>query len=93
MPLISGFRSTSVWKAFFLNSIASTLVIFIAINVKSRFDKFTYKKDPDREIVRTTNWQSIVLTLISTFATSMIAFSVMYFVFGFGGGMLVNPGD
>lgn len=91
MPLIAGFRSTSVWKAFFLNSIASALVIFIAINVKSRFDKFTAKKDPDREIVRTTNWKSIVLTLIATFTASMIAFSTMYFVFGFGGGMLVSP--
>lgn len=90
MPLISGFRSTNVWKAFFLNSIASTLVIFIAMTVKSKLDTFVDKKNPDRDIIRSTNWRSIIFTLVATFGTSMMAFTVMYFVFGFGGGLLIN---
>lgn len=29
MPLIKGMKSTTIWKAFFLNALASTMIIFI----------------------------------------------------------------
>jgi len=88
MPIIKGFKSTSVWKAFLLNSFASTLVIFIAVTVKERYDTFTNKKN--EEINRSTNFKSIGLTLIATFIASMVAYVFMWIVFGFGGGMLVD---
>lgn len=88
MPLIKGFTSTNIWKAFLLNSIASTLVIFIAVTVKERYDTFTDKKN--EEVKRTTNYRSIGLTLLATFLATMLAYTLMYLVFGFGGGMLTG---
>ena len=91
MPLVHGFRSTSIWRAFVLNSIATTLVIFIAVTVKGQLD--TYKADQnehDEDITCRTNFTSIVATILATFLTSMAAYTLMYFVFGFGGGMLVD---
>lgn len=90
MPLISGFRSTNVWKAFILNSIASSLVIIIALTVKSNFDTFSNNKDINKDVKQRTNFKSIMLTIVATFISSMIAYSTMYFLFGYGGGMLVN---
>lgn len=93
MPLISGFRSTNVWKAFILNSIASSLVIIIALTVKSNFDTFSNNKNINKDtngVKQQTNFKSIMLTIIATFMSSMIAYSTMYFLFGYGGGMLVN---
>ena len=93
MPLISGFRSTNVWKAFILNSIASSLVIIIALIVKSNFDTFSNNKNINKDtngLKQQTNFKSIMLTIIATFISSMIAYSTMYFLFGYGGGMLVN---
>lgn len=93
MPLISGFRSTNVWKAFILNSISSSLVIIIALSVKSNFDTFSNNKDISKytnDVKQQTNFKSIMLTIIATFISSMIAYSIMYFLFGYGGGMLVN---
>lgn len=93
MPLISGFRSTNVWKAFILNSIASSLVIIIALTVKSNFDTFSNNKNINKDtngVKQQTNFKSIMLTIIATFISSMIAYSTMYFLFGYGGGMLVN---
>ena len=87
MALIKGFRSTSVWRAFILNSVASTLVIFIAITIKEKLDKFV---DKDHEVVRNTDIKSIVFTLLFTFLASMAAYTIMYIVFGFGGGMLIT---
>tara|TARA_Y100000389_G_scaffold121621_1_gene119036 strand:- start:353 stop:637 length:285 start_codon:yes stop_codon:yes gene_type:complete len=93
MPLISGFRSTNVWKAFILNSIASSLVIIVALTVKSNFDTFSNNKNINKDtngVKQQTNFKSIMLTIIATFISSMIAYSTMYFLFGYGGGMLVN---
>ena len=87
MPLINNFRSTNIWKAFVLNSLAASIVIVIGITVKSHFD--TYTTD-DSKIKRKTNFTSISLTILFTFLTSFLAYTIMYFVFGFGGGMLTN---
>ena len=88
MPLIHGLRSTNIWKAFLLNSMASTLLIFIAVTIKDRYDTFVTKKH--QHIIRTTNFKSMTLTLIGMFLASMVAYTFMWFVFGFGGGMLVG---
>ena len=89
MPLIKNFKSTNIWKAFILNSILSAMVIFTAITVKSTFDKYRVSgKSNDKNIQKTTNRKSIILTLLFTFAASFLSYTMMYFVFGFGGGMI-----
>lgn len=92
MPLISGFRSTNIWKAFILNSIVSSLVIIIALTVKSKFDTFSNINTDMHinDVKQQTNFKSIMLTIIATFIASMISYSIMYFLFDYGGGMLVN---
>ena len=87
MPLIKNFRSTNIWKAFILNSIAAAIVIVIGITVKDHFDTYTTHDDKGK-ITRKTNFTSISLTVLFTFLTSFLAYTIMYFVFGFGGGML-----
>lgn len=77
-------KSTTIWKAFFLNALASTMIIFIAVTVKEKFD--TFKKKKDEEIVRTTSFKSIGFTLIAT----MIVYTLMYIIFGYGGGLMVS---
>jgi len=89
MPLIRNFRSTTIWKAFILNSIAAALVIVIGITVKDHVDTYTVDSQPDK-IQRNTNVMSISLTILFTFLTSLLAYTIMYFVFGFGGGMLTD---
>ena len=96
-PLIHHFKASNVWKAFVLNSIAASLVIFIALTTKKTFDNYTgdndvtdndHNIDKDSRVVQKTNPLSVFLTLASTFMTSMIAFTVMYVLFGFGSGMI-----
>jgi hypothetical protein len=86
MPLIKGMKSTNIWKAFLLNSIASTLILFIALSVKEKFD--TFKNKDNEEIIRTTSAKSIGFTLIATFCATMIAYTLMWIIFGFGGSMI-----
>ena len=85
MPLIENFKSTSILKAFILNSLASSLIIFIAILVKADFDNYEIVEN---NIRRTTTFKSIFFTLLFTFLSSLIAYTLLYFIFGFGEGML-----
>lgn len=118
MPLVSQFRSTVLWKAFTLNAIASSLIILIAITVKSALDNYSTfssygnqslklagsvkssraeNEDPPDDITKTetkvthtTSWFSILTSFLVTFIITLISYIIMYEVFGFGGGMLVN---
>jgi hypothetical protein len=81
MPLIE-FRATNIFNAFVLNSMVSALVIIIAMTIHRYMD-------PNTSIeTNTTEWKGVVVTLIFTFISSLAAYSLMYFLFGFGHGML-----
>ena len=90
MPLIKHFKSTNVWNAFILNSIAAAIVIVIGISAKEHFDTYIVDDNNSNKVTRTTNFTSISLTILFTFLTSFLAYTIMYFVFGFGGGMLTS---
>lgn len=87
-PLFNNFTASNIWKAFVLNSIAASVIIFIALTVKQTFD--TYGVDTSQTDVPTTNVGSVILTLGSTFVSSLLAYTIMYTFFGFGGGMLAT---
>lgn len=81
MPIIKDFKSTTIWRAFFLSSFRTTLIIFIATMVEDYYDR-------ERNISHKTNYKKIYMTLLFTFLTAYISFIIMYFVFGYGDGML-----
>ena len=89
-PIFRNFQSSNIWKAFILNSIAASIIIFIALTVKQNFDTYDDKDDDTTKVASKTNVKSVFLTLSSTFVSSMLAYTLMYASFGFGGGMLVN---
>ena len=89
MILIHHFNSTTMWKAFTLNALVTSLIILIAITVQRRLDN-NLGINPNEPPLKTINWYSITVTLLITFGTSLMAYLIMYIVFGFGGGMLVN---
>ena len=80
-PILRHFKADDVWKAFVLNSISAALVIFVAISTKKEFDTSKIGGGPIL---------SALFTLLSTFVTSMVSFALMYVVFGFGIGMVIN---
>jgi len=88
MVLIKGLRATSFFKAFLLNSFAAALIILIALLIKGRFD--TYTDEKGQKITHSTNFLSVFLTFTITFIASFGAYWFLYFVFGYGGGLLVN---
>ena len=90
-PLIKGFKSTNVWYAFLLNSIATTIIVVFAITLQNVFDIiYIDNNNKKHKLKKQFNWISFVITIITTFFTTFSAYIVMYVLFGFGGGMLIN---
>ena len=93
-PLFHHFQASNIWKAFVLNSIATTMVIFIALTVKQEFDTYHVVDNDDDDNKKQTskpkpNFASVFLTLSTTFVVSMLAYTIMYTLFGFGVGMII----
>lgn len=88
MVLISGFTSTTVWKAFFLNALATSIAISIALIIKTKFER--YVDIHGNRITNNTSLQNIVLGFMVTFIATFFTFISLHIIFGFGGGMLAN---
>jgi hypothetical protein len=82
------FESTNVWRAFFLNSLATTIAIAASIIMKLKLEKYVDKNgDP---VTETTSTISIIITIMTTFLASFGSYVLLKELFNFGGGMLVN---
>lgn len=95
MPLIRNFQATDVWKAFILNSLLTSIIILVSITVKQSLDNYVFvdnnmDDDQNDKVVRTSTSVSILFTLFVTFVASMISYTIMYFIFGYGGGMVIQ---
>ena len=86
MPIVN-FKATTVWKAFMLNALASSVIIVLAIVIKSNLDKYTIEKN---KIKRESTLASISYTFLFTFISTFLAYTLMFFIFGFGSSMLAQ---
>jgi hypothetical protein len=79
-PIIPNFRSTNLGKAFTLNAIVTSLISFTAVISRDLLSNKIKKK------------VYVYLTTIAiTFVSALICYGLMYFLFGYGGGMLSSP--
>jgi len=81
MPWFTGFRATSLRKAFILNSIAAACVASIAVLVKDRIDA-NYPKLRYQD--------KFYAVFVVSFISSIIVYIILYRMFGFGKSMIVT---
>jgi hypothetical protein len=81
--LISGMKATSIWKAFFLGSLIMALVSVGAIESRKVIENLGWFED-QHEIVKALG------AFMVSFFVGIIAYLIMYVLFGYGEGMLVE---
>lgn len=86
VPLIPGFRATTKTKAFALNALVSAIVIVLTIQVKATLDGVFDKDAPRKQI----SFGSLSLTFLVCFIAAFATYWIMFVLFGYGGGMLVE---
>jgi hypothetical protein len=86
MAIIRGFKSTTVWRAFILNALATSVAISVAILIKTQFSTYTDQYGHVLETITTI--KDIAFTFLITFLATYLAYLLLYIIFGYGGGML-----
>ena len=77
-PLIKNFRANNVFNAFILAGLFQTILLSLILSTRD-----LVKRYETNEFLR---W---ITSIIYIFIITIISYTVMYLVFGFGGGMLV----
>ena len=87
MPLIANYQSTTIDRAFVLNSLVAALTIVVALNIKSLIEHLASRNEPgpDEPVM---SWRNTLVTASGTFLASWLVYWGMHFLFGYGGGML-----
>ena len=81
-PLFHGFKSTNILRAFILNSVAIAIIAVFTVEIKQGLDSSD------------TNYNQHLktfITFLSSLAIGLTTYGLMWMLFGFGGGMLINP--
>ena len=96
MPVYN-FRGTDMFKAFLLYSFTGALAASLAVHIRLQIDQNEYgirswidntfniskKENVDRGL-----WLRLLFAIIITFFVTLIIYHIMYFLIGFGAGMV-----
>ena len=85
IPLIKNFKSINIKNAFILSSICSTVVLSLTFFVKD-----TVKDILDYFNIKINSTTHMLLSIFYIFIINILAFTIMYIVFDYGGGMLIS---
>lgn len=78
-PLIKNFKATNIFNAFILTAIFQTILLSITFSTKDFVQKY-----------QTNEFWRWTISIIYIFILTLISYTIMYLIFGFGGGMLIN---
>ena len=78
-PLIKNFRANNVFNAFILAGLFQTILLSLTFASKDIVDK--YEKN---------NFLRWFVSISYIFIITIISYTIMYLIFGFGGGMLIT---
>lgn len=94
IPLIKGFKSTDISKAFLLNALAIALAAVVAIETRVQLEdeKSTLyiavnNMFPEKKLG---SILKIILVLLSGFITSLIVHIILHILFGYGASMIID---
>jgi len=78
-PLIKNFKANTVFKAFILAAVFQTILLSLTLSTRDLVKQ--RKINP--------MWEYL-LSILYIFIITIITYTSMYLLFGFGGGMLIN---
>ncbi len=87
MPLIESFKATTRLNAFILASLVTATAVVVGVEIKTRMTTFVDKDG--YKIKHHPSWRGVLITFAATFAASMLAYGVLYYLVGIGEGMMV----
>ena len=78
-PLIKNFKANNVFNAFILAALFQTILLSLTFSSKDFIEKY-----------ETNEFWRWIISIVYIFIITIISYTIMYLIFGFGGGMLVT---
>ena len=93
VPIVKNMKATSLPKAYFLNALCMGIIAAFTIETRIMLEneksKFSGYFNTLLSVKVLTERQKIFIVFMSAFVIAVITYSLMYLLFGFGGGMLI----
>jgi len=93
-PIIPNLLATTILKAFILNAIAGALIATLAIEARRELDNEKGRVyafvNPFFAGDSLTEQQKAIAVAVTSLIGALVVYHFMYFLFGFGGGMLTS---
>ena len=86
-PLTTGFRGTTLFRAFFLNAICLALVSALSIQVRQYLDRLGRKAKGGWAL---SDLSKTAIVSLSGFSVAVTVYFVLWAVLGYGGGMVAS---
>jgi hypothetical protein len=78
-PLIKNFKANNVFNAFILAGLFQTILLSLTFSSRDLVQKY-----------ETNEFWRWTISIVYIFIITIISYTVMYLIFGFGGGMLIT---
>ena len=78
-PLIKNFRANNVFNAFILAALFQTILLSLTFSSQDLVKKY-----------ETNEFWRWTISIFYIFIITIVSYTVMYLIFGFGGGMLIT---
>ena len=72
--------NNSLLAMFAMNSLLSTLVVFMIITLRERFEKYELE---NKKLKRVSHARDTFILLFITFCGYMLSYGILYFLFGY----------
>jgi uncharacterized membrane protein YbhN (UPF0104 family) len=76
-------KATTIWKAFFLGSLIMAIVSVASIETRKELEKLGWFNNKPEIIIA-------LITFVISFLIGLTSYLIMYFLFGYGGGMIIQ---
>ena len=86
-PLTTGFRGTTLFRAFFLNAICLAIVSALSIQVRQYLDRLGRKAKGGWAL---SDFSKTAIVSLSGFSVAVTVYFVLWALLGYGGGMVAN---
>jgi hypothetical protein len=97
-PVIPNFRATNLLNAFILNAILAAIIATLSVELRHELEDkrsstyvfFNHLFGNFTKMANLDETQKILIVFMSTVLCAIISYHLMYFLFLYGGGMLVS---
>jgi uncharacterized RDD family membrane protein YckC len=87
-PLLFKYQATTIFNAIVLASAVSAISLFLSINLTVFLSEIDDKDG--NQLKHTINYKNLLLSLMVCFLSSVFAYYILFFTFGYGQSLVIS---